>query len=93
MPQLTRRPQLLILAILVATAGLAVSLVSMPVDAIPLPDPGCGDTIIICNSWVKDGCCANDPVWQNWTRRCWSCPQNCTPCYYWWDETKCEGMC
>lgn len=90
MPKLSRRPRILLCLVLIATAGLATALVTSPVDAIPT---GCGDTVIICGSWVKAGCCPNDPAWQYWTRRCWLCPQQCTPCYYWWDETKCEGMC
>lgn len=90
MPKLTRRPQILLLAVLVVTVGLTVSLVSLPAHAIPT---GCGDLVVICGSWAKAGCCPSDPTWQYWTRRCWLCPQNCTPCSDWWDEYKCEGGC
>lgn len=90
MPELTRRPPLLLLAVLVVTAGLAISLATLPVEAIPT---GCGDLVVICGSWVEDGCCSSDPTWQSWTRTCWLCPQNCTPCGESWQETKCEGSC
>lgn len=90
MPKLARRPRLLLLAVLVVTAGLAASLVTLPVDAIPT---GCGDTVVICGSWTTAGCCPSDPLWQYWTRTCWLCPQKCTPCYLSYQETKCEGSC
>lgn len=90
MPHLTRQPRLLLLAVLVVTAGLAVSLVTLPVGAIPT---GCGDTVVICGSWSASGCCSSEPWKQRWTRTCWLCPQKCTPCYFSYQESKCEGGC
>jgi hypothetical protein len=90
MPRLTRRPRLLLLAVLVATAGLAASLVTLPASAFTT---GCGDTVVICGNWTTAGCCSTSPAQQRWTRTCWLCPQNCTPCYLSYQESKCEGGC